>query len=81
MGYSGVARSMAGTGCSDVDGVNYCGAALPTLTHVACAGSELGLLECQHRGASEVFCAPADAVVVACQGAGDAQGAPAVELV
>ena len=80
MGFSGVQRSLAGTSCADVDGVNYCGATLPTLTHVACSGSESSLLDCQHRGASEVFCAAADAVTVACQGAGDAQGAPPVEL-
>ena len=97
MGFSGVARSLVGTSCTSMDGVDYCGTALPTLTAVACAGSEASLLDCQHRGASEVhrdgglgreasgttglaldgklgaaevFCAPADAVVIACQGAG-----------
>ena len=102
MGFSGVARSLVGTSCTSLDGVDYCGTAAPTLTSVACAGSEASLLDCQHRGASEarrermaarrargfeasgmvgialarmlwsaeVFCAPADAVVIACQGAG-----------
>jgi len=81
MGYSGVARTMVGSTCGDVDGADMCGTSLPLTSNVACSSSESGLLDCQHQGSSDVYCSSRNSVVVSCSGEGNAQGAPAIELV
>jgi len=57
MGFSGVARSMLGSSCRSVEGHDLCGHVAPSLSKVACSGSEDGLLGCAHDSKESVFCA------------------------
>lgn len=73
MGYDGVVPSAAGGGCGQ-----NCGTQPPTLSALACTGSERNLMDCGFED-GDIFCAPEDAVLVACAGEGDATGGPTKE--
>ena len=69
---------MIGEGCGSVSGEDLCGGVEPSLSKVACSGSEAGLMECARDSKESVFCASEDNVVLHCAGQGNAQGYPSL---
>ena len=53
-----------------------CGASPPQTAELACAGSELSVLDCSMSTGEAVFCAPEESVLLTCAGHGDPLGAP-----
>jgi rhodanese-related sulfurtransferase len=77
MGFTGAADLHGSQACHASSHEDYCGAYPPALSELACDGSERDLLSCAFEEGSDVFCAPAENVVLRCLGDGDAQGRPA----
>jgi len=76
MGFSGAAESPVSKTCHHFPHEDYCGTEPPDLSELSCDGSEGDLLSCTFEEGSDVFCAPAEAVVLHCSGDGDTQGRP-----
>jgi hypothetical protein len=55
-------------------GVGFCGSEPPRVGLLACTGNEQSVFACSYEEGDDVFCAANEAVVLACTGAGDAQG-------
>lgn len=72
MGFEGVASPKAA--CHGFQGQDYCGSASPSLSSVACVGTEDGILACPHEEGDDVFCSAQESVVVSCAGSGNTQG-------
>lgn len=66
MGFTSNAASPAS--CASVNGVNYCPDTWPTLSGVACKGSEASLVDCVFDAGDEVFCAARESVLLTCAG-------------
>merc|ERR1712050_310836 len=69
MGFSGGNVKASASHCSEC--------AQPLVSEVACSGHESGIAACPFSEGDDVFCAPSEAVSLACAGTGDASGRPA----
>merc|ERR1712190_508813 len=73
MGFAGVAAPAAILTCVSVGGLDYSSGAAPRVAELACSGAEGAVRDCPYEAGDDVYCAPKEAVVLACAGDGDAQ--------
>lgn len=76
MGFQGAVASGLSYACRNFRGQDVCGFAPPALSELACGGDESSILSCAFKEGSDVFCAPAESLVLQCSGEGDTQGRP-----
>lgn len=75
MGFAGIGKTEPAS-CASFGDLNYCSGAPPSVSELSCLGSETDVLACSFEEGDDVFCAPNEAVVLACEGDGDTQGRP-----
>merc|ERR1711982_49708 len=71
MGFSGGSVKASSSPCSGD------GCMPPHVSEVVCSGRESSITACQFAEGDDVFCAPREAVSLACAGTGDTSGRPA----
>merc|ERR1711957_922976 len=76
MGFTGSSEAPVPTTCRNPSSGDHCASEPPSLSELACDGSETDVLSCAFEEGSDVFCAPAESVVIQCLGNGDTQGKP-----
>jgi len=73
MGFVGSATP-GSSQCSSYAELGYCSEGAVAVSHVSCTGAEQRISECGFEAGADVFCAPNEAIVLACVGEGVTHG-------